>query len=145
MRVKIKKITELKAIESILTEFKPYLFNQNINDKTLKQLSAKFFESAVVLTANNYVQNIGYAAFYCNNIAEQKAYLSMIAVKKQYEHCGIGTKLLNESIKIARNSGMKFLCLESDKQNFRATAFYEKHGFSVIYETERNYLWKKIF
>lgn len=143
MKINICEVKGQKHIECILAEFKPYLFNKNITDETLKQLSVKFSESSIFLKADNHNENIGYAAFYCNNISERKAYISMIAVKDQYGHYGIGTKLLNEVIKISKNSGMKFLCLESDKQNIKANAFYKKHSFFIVNDTGNSFFWEK--
>lgn len=143
MEISICEIKDQKNIECILSEFKPYLFNKNITDAMLKQLSVKFSESAIVLMAGGLNENIGYAAFYCNNISERKGYLSMIVVKDRYGHNGIGTKLLNEVIKISENSGMEFLCLKSDKQNIKANAFYKKHGFFIISDMGTNLLWEK--
>ena len=143
MEINIREIKDQKNIECILAEFKPYLFNKNITDEMLKQLSVKFSKAATVLTAYNNCENIGYAAFYCNNISEKRAYISMIAVKDQYGHHGIGTKLLNEVINFSENSGMEFLCLESDKKNKKANAFYKKHNFFIANETENQFFWEK--
>ncbi len=143
--MKISRLNVQRDIERVLMDFKPYLFNHNITNESLKNLSVKFSKSAIFLTANLFGEDAGYIAFYCNNISEHKAYISMIAVKEKFGHQGIGSILLNEAVKISENYGMKYLCLESDKRNIKANSFYKKHGFLVVNETGNSFFWEKEF
>lgn len=67
----------------------------------------------------------------------------MIVVKKEYQYRGIGTKLLEEVIKIVRDAGMKIIILEVAKGNDKARNFYGKQGFLQVNETEGSYFMGK--
>ncbi len=54
-----------------------------------------------------------------------------IAVKKSFQNCGIGTKLLENVAKIARKENKKTISLEVDEHNTNAINFYKRNGFSV--------------
>lgn len=86
---------------------------------------------------------LGFAAVYCNDNINNKAYISMIVVKKEYQYRGIGTKLLEEVIKIVRDAGMKIIILEVAKGNDKARNFYGKQGFLQVNETEGSYFMGK--
>lgn len=54
-----------------------------------------------------------------------------IAVKKEYQHRGIGSLLIEFSKTYARNQNKKSLSLEVNEKNLVAINFYKKEGFSV--------------
>ncbi len=55
-----------------------------------------------------------------------------IAVEKEYQRQGIGTRLLDKAICYAKENGKKSLSLEVDENNISAISFYEKQGFETI-------------
>jgi len=54
-----------------------------------------------------------------------------IAVKKDFQHKGVGTKLINSLIDFAKKENVKSLSLEVDETNLKAINFYKKMGFVV--------------
>ena len=46
--------------------------------------------------------------------------------------CGIGTKLMQKILQIAKESGARMAVLETQTCNEKAIAFYKKHGFQII-------------
>ncbi len=54
-----------------------------------------------------------------------------ISVKKQFWGKGIGTALMEECLKIAKQKGFKKIQLEVMSNNDRAIALYKKFGFEV--------------
>ena len=73
-------------------------------------------------------QITGMIAFYCNNITDKKAFLSMIVVKAEYQGKGVGGVLLNQMEKECSCLGMSYVVLEVDRTNKNAQGFYSLHG-----------------
>lgn len=61
-----------------------------------------------------------------------------IAVEKEEEGKGLGTFILEESMKIFLNHGIRKVFLEVRKKNKKAIRLYEKNGF-VLYRIRKNY------
>ncbi len=55
-----------------------------------------------------------------------------ISVRKNYWNCGIGSKLMEELIKYAKENGIEILNLEVRSDNVSAIHLYEKYGFRHI-------------
>ncbi len=64
--------------------------------------------------------------------SEDEAQIRSMAVEPEWQKKGIGTIIMNELEKIARNKGAKYIVL-----NARDTAipFYEKHGYRLVEKT----------
>lgn len=60
------------------------------------------------------------------------ATLQDLAVEPALRSAGLGAKLLAFIEKEARRRGAKWLFLESGKDNHRAHAFFERHGFGEV-------------
>lgn len=61
--------------------------------------------------------------------------ISVLAVDKDYEHCGVGTVLMSKALEVAATLhknyvGVKYLVLAADTN---AVGFYEKMGFHRLY------------
>ncbi|WP_456478574.1 ribosomal protein S18-alanine N-acetyltransferase [Geoglobus ahangari] len=63
---------------------------------------------------------------------EDEAKIMSIAVKKEFRRRGIGSMLLREAIKRAKEKGAKRLLLEVRVSNVAAQELYKKFGFSVV-------------
>ena len=74
----------------------------------------------------------GYAAMYNNNQDLKKAYITMIGVRKTFQHKHIGSKLISACIDSAKDKGMVAIRLEVLKENTKAISFYKNAGF--VYE-----------
>ena len=96
----------------------------------LEEYSSKIcrFSECVIARLNNNI--IGLSAAYCNDLKTQKGFLTLIAVTKDCRCKGIATRLLNETIHIAKLKNMKKLILETSIQNKHAVSFYIKRGFN---------------
>ncbi len=58
-------------------------------------------------------------------------YLDYICVDNQYRHQGIGTKMLNEVEKIAKEENINYLELTSNEKRYYAREMYQKFGFTI--------------
>lgn len=86
---------------------------------------------------------VAYCAFYANDADSLTAYISLIAVKPEYQHLHIGKQLMEYCLKIAADRGMHSCALEVKKNNSSAIRFYETNGFDFLSERENSYLMKK--
>jgi ribosomal protein S18 acetylase RimI-like enzyme len=66
----------------------------------------------------------------CNGI--DRAYLYAFRVRSTYRSLGIGALLLHTAEEDIIQRGYQFVTLNVGKENPRAQAFYQRHGFSVV-------------
>lgn len=62
-----------------------------------------------------------------------------VAVSKEYEHQGIGSKLLQHLFDIAKEYNITLISLEVRRDNHIAISFYEKNGFKNTYVRKKYY------
>jgi ribosomal protein S18 acetylase RimI-like enzyme len=55
-----------------------------------------------------------------------------LLIKKEHRGKGIGTKLMQHAIKLAKERGARMLVLETQSCNTKAIQFYLKHGYDLI-------------
>lgn len=70
---------------------------------------------------------VGYAIFYKEMFSY--LYLSDISVTTKYREMGVGSKLLNKGMELAKNAGKKGIRLVCQDNNPGAFEFYIKNGF----------------
>nr|WP_255804664.1 GNAT family N-acetyltransferase [Treponema denticola] len=65
---------------------------------------------------------------------ENSAYISVIAVLKKYQKCGIGISLINRVINYFKNQDLE-IYLDVESKNKTAINWYNKRGFIQIIES----------
>ena len=80
--------------------------------------------------------NEEYAGFIISFIKENSAHISVIAVLKKYQKCGIGISLINRVINYFKNQDLE-IYLDVESKNKTAINWYNKRGFIQIIE-EKN-------
>lgn len=80
---------------------------------------------------------VGLALYYDNNQQSKTAYLSMIAVLKEYQGRGIASILLDAFLRSSRHSGMLTAELFTHRANTYAINLYEKFGFNPSTDSAR--------
>ncbi|CXI78614.1 acetyltransferase, putative [Plasmodium berghei] len=76
-----------------------------------------------------------------NNEASTFGYICMIAVDKSVRKCGLGSYLLNESIKLMQNLyGINEVQLEAEATNIPTLRFYEQNEFIKVKRKPNYYL-----
>ena len=128
----IKELKKRKDIENVLIMFSPYLQTLSSGSVDKKSFSKKLSDFGKVIVMEENENVIGFAAFYCNDFKSKEAYLSYIAVKKEFLKCGYGKRIMESVILRARLAGMHSLKLEVRKDNDIAIAFYKHLKFQKI-------------
>ncbi len=86
-----------------------------------------------------YNQDIcGYVAMYANDYVSEVAYITLLAVKTEYQRKHIGNMLLCACYEVAKEKGMKVIKLEVRKENEKALYFYKRNGFEIESEASEN-------
>lgn len=73
--------------------------------------------------------DVGYLAVYATNSESEGAFISHCGVRSDLRGMGVAAGLMNAAESIAVKAHLKFLSLEVDRSNRRATAFYARYGF----------------
>jgi len=79
---------------------------------------------------------IGYLIF---REIEPEIEIFKIGVKKEYQRKGVGTKLIQKLIEIAREKNISKIFLEVKASNLSAYNFYKKLGFKEMYRRKNYY------
>lgn len=66
------------------------------------------------------------------HISDKTAHILNISVKKEYQGCGIGSKLLDFLLNKLQHYGVKSVILEVRVDNIKAINLYKKFGFSEV-------------
>lgn len=118
-----------ETIKKIMIQMDEAFENSHVNNQYFSQLLCKIQNNAVFVVAYIGEKVVGYIAAYINDFEKKNAYITLIAVSKEYQNQHIGQKLLKYIVKLAKESGMKTIKLEVAKENVKARIFYEKNQF----------------
>ena len=118
-------------------------FVKQVHD--IDKYAEKLAEHATVVLQTDNGEVIGFSAFYENDTIAHSGYISLIGVLSKYRRTGKGTELMNFVLNKMKQSGMKKVRLEVDKQNIIAQQYYIFNGFSFEeMSREDNYFMFKI-
>lgn len=92
-----------------------------------EELNQKPFNHSLLLEENNQIKGV---LFY--QILYERAELDDIAVRREDQKLGIGSKLMEEFLKDCRKHEVQELSLEVYENNQSAIAFYQKFGFEEV-------------
>ena len=128
--IQIIQLTDIAVIKRLMTECEDSLYDKEVVSSGIyDSLIEKYAQFAYVIAAQFNNVLVGYAAFYCNDIITELAYLSMIVVKKEYQHFGIGKALMERMKTICMDKGFRAIRLEVDVNNNKARNLYHKCGY----------------
>ncbi|WP_428817146.1 GNAT family N-acetyltransferase [Clostridium butyricum] len=117
----IKESSEEEA-ELIVDKIVEY----NLSKVPIIQESSFIWINRVIIdTDGNIIAGIN-SKMYCWNCL----YIDVLWVKEEYRKSGIGSKILNEIEKVAKDKGCYLIHL--DTFDFQAKDFYIKHGYDIF-------------
>lgn len=79
---------------------------------------------------------VGYASYY---VVENESHLTNIAVDPEHRRKSVAKRLLQNILRIVQERGCDRILLEVRPSNVGAIAFYEKHGFRLLYRKPSYY------
>jgi len=81
----------------------------------------------------------GIIGYICANFVLHEAHILNLAVHQAWRRRGIGSILLNETLRELKNKGCVFVYLEVRASNTGARAFYERFGFATESRRKKYY------
>lgn len=127
----ISRVCDKSEIRRILD-----LFDEDFNPSLSSRIDFDEYVSKVCDRAYVYeaklLDTLGFIIFYANNLESKTAYISQIAVKKEYKGSSLAQELLNLAIRISQDKGFTYLKLEVNKGNLRAINFYKNNKFVML-------------
>ena len=104
--------------------------NQGINILIpLQQYVEKICLHSTIIPYHVSNEMKGVVSYYNNDNEGEKAFLTLLLIKEDYQGKGLGKFLLEISIKDLKGKGFKYFSLEVLKNNIRAIKLYEAYGF----------------
>ena len=140
----VEIISDSKNIAKVMFKFQNDIFNKKLSKKDLCHLANKFSKKAIFLVGKEEKKEVGYIAFYCNDIITRCAFISMIIIDNAYQGIGYGRRLLDAAIIISKNNNMKKIQLCVSKSNTKAQSFYCALGFRSVSSDGDDLLVEKI-
>jgi ribosomal protein S18 acetylase RimI-like enzyme len=103
--------------------------------------SRKLYENAeLVIACPSDGTQVGLAAFYANDVAAKRAYVSLLGVTPKYSGRGIATALLHMMFDILEEKAFIDVSIRVHRDNARAIHMYSRCGFSLVSEEDRRLL-----
>ena len=120
-----------------------YGTDQKLVSGDLNAYVEKITERSKIVSIQHNNELHGFISYYDNDKTSKIAFLTMLAINKDFQHLGYGLGLLNFSISNLKRLKFKTYCLEVLKDNEIAVSLYKKFGFIVIKEDSIHYYMEK--
>ena len=95
----------------------------------LHQLAMKFHEKATIFSEIYQEKIVAMVVGYTENVIDDKAYISVVATKPEFQGNGIAKKLVNKFLTFSKKKGLKAVHLYTSYTNIKAISLYEAIGF----------------
>ena len=131
------------ALEEILFEI-DCDFSPNLSSKiNVTEYVDKIIKRATVIPIYINGKMEAFIAVYCNDYDHYIAYLTMIAIRKEYRSKGLGKLLVGTAIAYLKALNFQNFRLEVFKSNRNAYLLYNKLGFTVYKEEQDSFFMEK--
>lgn len=122
--IKDMQLNDLEKIKENLQEEFDNFWTYNILKSELENPLSHY-----IVAVNDKNEIIGYAGIWQ---PDDEAHITNIVTKKIYRNKKIGTRMLEELLKIAKNRNIKDITLEVNANNKIAISLYKKYNFKEI-------------
>ncbi len=133
MCISVDLLDDNEAKLQIMRRAEP-TFSETDASKHTPEYYDKICRNAYFIAATRDAEICGFCALYANDLKTKTAFITLIAVLPGAQKTGVGSELLKSAFEIARDKGMRRMCLEVEKQNTGAIAFYKRGGFTETAE-----------
>ena len=116
-------LNDFEQIKEVLTEEFDSFWSPSVLESELKSENSKY----IVAKESNEI--VGFAGIWISPVDVQ---ITNIVTKQSERKRGIGTKLLDKLIEMARETGRDNISLEVNENNMAAGILYENAGFEVV-------------
>lgn len=142
--IQLREVSDNNAVEEAVERLEmmlvPSLSERDVN---LAQYAEKLCIHGRVWCHYDMGKPVSIIAGYFNDMTSQTAYLSMLAVAKEYQGKKLASSLLSEFEDYAIQKGMAYVKLEVRKHNTVAQNLYRKFGYEIIDEASETSLYMK--
>lgn len=89
-------------------------------------------QKVLLLKENNIVIGVTMITLKCDPIKNTKTYyLDYICIKEDYQHMGLGRKMFEEVLRIAKEDNIDYIELTSRKERETARKIYQEYGMTI--------------
>lgn len=142
--IQLREVSDNNAAEEAVVQLEkmlvPSLTERGVN---LSQYAAKLNTCGKVWCHYDMGRPVSIIAGYFNDTTSQTAYLSMLAVAKEYQGKKLASSLLAEFEDYAVQNRLGYVKLEVRKHNTAAQNLYRKFGYEVVDEASETSLYMK--
>lgn len=142
--IQLREVSDNNAVEEAVERLEmmlvPSLSERDVN---LAQYAEKLCIHGRVWCHYDMGKPVSIIAGYFNDMTSQTAYLSMLAIAKEYQGKKLASSLLSEFEDYAIQKGMAYVKLEVRKHNTAAQNLYRKFGYEIIDEASETSLYMK--
>lgn len=120
-----------ETIKNIIIKYDELFTKSVVKSQNFEDFIDKISCNANVISAclNGHVA--GYCAYYMNDFESREAYITLIAVDKEFQADHLGTIMLDYIKAVAVINGFIGIRLKGHDNNVRAIRFYEHNNFCV--------------
>lgn len=120
-----------ETIKNIIIKYDELFTKSVVKSQNFEDFIDKISCNANVISAclNGHVA--GYCAYYMNDFESREAYITLIAVDKEFQADHLGTIMLDYIKAVAVINGFIGIRLEGHDNNMKAIRFYEHNNFCV--------------
>ena len=133
------------AVRALIVDEQQRQEGQFISDVDLDAYLEKLSGHAEILVNSTPDRCRGFVAYYCNDTATRRAYITLVLVHPDDRGAGIGRTLVGCVLNLARQRGFLSCRLEVGKDNRFARDLYGSLGFTVIEDRNQKELWEVVF
>lgn len=127
----ILPLVDKEIIKNVIIKYDSLFTKSVVSSQNFEGFVDKIYHNANVIAVCINGQIAGYCAFYMNNFESRIAYITLIAVDKNFQSNHIGTIMLDYIKTTAVINDFRGVRLEVYNNNTNAIMFYEHNDFFV--------------
>lgn len=132
--MRIDVLEDDKDIDDVLSIAKERNLGHSLDRAGLMETRSKI-NHIVYILRDDQGASIGYILY---TLEGEEAEIDSLAIRKEFEGHGLGSNLMESTIPMIQDIGVKRVLLEVNEENTRAIGLYKKYGF-VEYRIRKGY------
>lgn len=132
------------SVRALIVEEQQRQSGQFVRDVDLATYLTKLGAHAEILADSSAERCRGFVAYYCNDAATKRAYITLVLVHPDDRGAGLGRTLVSCVLNLARERGFVSCGLEVGKDNPSARKLYASLGFCAAEDRGDKELWEVI-